>query len=178
MVTGGAPRRYAEAIFELAREANTFDTWQADLNTIAQFASDPGAEAFFQSPKNTGAQKRQLAETYLRDRVQPVALNLARVLVERDRLPLIGRVAEVFAAMVRAHRGIAVAEVTTAIPLDAAGAEDVRQRLGLLVGKQIELEQHVDPAIIGGIVARVDDFLIDGSVRGQLSRLRARLVEG
>jgi F-type H+-transporting ATPase subunit delta len=79
---------------------------------------------------------------------------------------------------VREHRGVAVAEVTTAVPLDAAEADDVSRRLGALIGKRIELRTQVDPSIIGGIIARVGDYLIDGSVTGQLSRLRSRLSEG
>ena len=178
MATGGAAKRYAEAIFEIAREHNSFDVWQRDLQALTQLAADPAAAEFLHSPKTETARKWQVAETYLRPRVQPPALNLARLLIERDRIGLLGRIAHTFADMVRQLRGIAVAEVTTAVPLDPLTTEEVRRRLGALVGKQIELRQQVDPAIIGGIVARVGDFLIDGSVRGRLTRLRARLIEG
>ena len=81
-----------------------------------------------------------------------------------------------FREAVLEERGIAVAEVTTAEPLDAHGQEIVREHLRKLVGRDIELRLKVDPSIIGGIVARVGDQLIDGSVINQLRRLRARLA--
>ena len=74
------------------------------------------------------------------------------------------------------RQGIAVGEVTTAVPLGPEELAIVRQRLGAVVGKDIEIRASVDPEIIGGIVARVGDQLIDGSVIGQLRKLRERLV--
>ena len=74
------------------------------------------------------------------------------------------------------RRGIAVAYVTTAVPLNEEEQAAVQRRLGALIGKQIELRAEVDPNIIGGIVARVGDQLIDGSVLNQLRRLRERLI--
>ena len=76
----------------------------------------------------------------------------------------------------RDERGIAIAEVTTAEPLDEEGQQIVRERLSRLTGRDVELQLKIDPSIIGGIVARIGDQLIDGSVINQLRRLRARLA--
>jgi F-type H+-transporting ATPase subunit delta len=178
MQTGGAAKRYAQAIFEIARDTNTFDAWQRDLDSMTQLITDQTGRAFFASPSVSNAQKRQVAERYLGPRVQPMALNLARLLIERDRFAQADRIAATFADLVRDHQGVAVAEVTTAVPLDGASTEEIRQRLGALVGKRVEVRPHVDPSIIGGVVARVGDYLIDGSVTSQLNRLRTRLMDG
>lgn len=178
MLTGGAAKRYAQAVFGIARDTDSFDSWQQALTAMTELVADEQGRRFFESPKVSNAQKRQAAERYLTARVSPAALNLARLLIERDRFPQVDRIAAAYAELVREHRGIAVAEVTTAVPLDAGATEEVRRRLGALVGKQIELHAHVDPSIMGGVVARVGDYLIDGSVSGQLSRLRARLAHG
>jgi F-type H+-transporting ATPase subunit delta len=175
MLTGGAPKRYAQAIFEIARADGTFEAWQRDLTTMESLVTDETGRQFFGSPKVDATDKRQVAERLLASRVQPRALNLARVLIQRGRFTDIARVAAAFAEMVRDYQGIAVAEVTTAVPLDDAARADVARRLGALVGKRIELHTKVDESIIGGLIARIGDYLIDGSVTGQLTRMRARL---
>jgi F-type H+-transporting ATPase subunit delta len=81
-----------------------------------------------------------------------------------------------FDEAVLAENGIALVDVTTAEELDAAGQELVRAQLGRLLGKNIQLRLHVDPDIIGGVVAKTGDRVIDGSVVNQLRRLRARLA--
>jgi F-type H+-transporting ATPase subunit delta len=178
MLIGGATKRYAQAIFEIARDTDSFDAWQRDLDVMAQLVADETGRALFESPNVDNARKWQVASQFLSPRVQPRALNLARLLVERGRFAQADRIATAFAELVREHRGIAVAEVTTAVPLDQATTEIVGRQLAAIVGKQIELRPHVDPSIIGGVIARVGDYLIDGSVTGRLSRLRGRLAEG
>ncbi|MCC6626095.1 MAG: F0F1 ATP synthase subunit delta [Chloroflexi bacterium] len=178
MLIGGAAKRYAQAVFELARESTSFDVWSRDLHTLGDLVRDEAGRQFFSSPKADAAQKWRVAENYLASRVQPQALNLARLLIERGRFVVVDRVAVVFDELVREQRGVAIADVTTAVPLGPAEAEAVSRRLGAVVGKRIELTTHVDPSIIGGIIAHVGDYRIDGSVTGQLARLRARLVEG
>jgi F-type H+-transporting ATPase subunit delta len=178
MLTGGAAKRYAEAVFAIARDSDAFDAWQQALDAMTQLVTDEQGRVFFESPKVGKEQKRAVAERFLGQRVPATALNLARLLIERDRFAEVDRIAAAYAELVREHRGIAVADVTTAVPLDEVATERVRQRLGDLVGKRVELRTQVDPSIMGGIVARVGDYLIDGSVRGRLQQLRARLTEG
>jgi F-type H+-transporting ATPase subunit delta len=175
MLTGGAPKRYAQAIFEIARADGSFEAWQRDLAAMESLVTDATGRQFFGSPKVDIADKRQVAERLLAARVQPRALNLARLLIRRGRFTEIAGVAVAFAEMVREHQGVAVAEVTTAVPLDDAARAEVARRLGALVGKRIDLRTRVDESIIGGLIARIDDYLIDGSVTGQLARMRARL---
>ncbi len=177
MLTGGAARRYAEAVFEIARDTNAFDPWQQALDAMAQLVADEQARMFFESPKVSNQQKRAVVERVLGQRLPPAALNLARLLIERGRFTDADRIAAIYADLVREHRGVVVAEVTTAVPLDGSATDNVRRQLGAMVGKSIELRTHVDPSIMGGIVARVGDYLIDGSVSGQLNRLRMQLRE-
>ena len=103
------------------------------------------------------------------------ARNLAQMLVQRGRVDIAPELHRIFEETLLAEQGIVVADVTTAEPLDAELQELVRQRLGAIVGKDVQLRTHVDPAIIGGIVALIGDQLIDGSVVNQLRRLRQRL---
>lgn len=170
-----AAKRYAQAVFDLAKERGTLDAWQADLDALAQAMSDPLAAVFFADPAVAEERKRAVLDTALAGS-QPEARKLARLLLERNRLAEAPRIADLYRDLVRDERGIAVAEVTTADPLPPGAEAMVRERLQALVGKQIELRPAVDPSIIGGLVARVGDRVIDGSVVSQLRKLRARLA--
>jgi F-type H+-transporting ATPase subunit delta len=98
------------------------------------------------------------------------------MLLERRRLSSVPEIFEQYQALVLKEKGIVIADVTTAVPLDAAGEAMIGKQLSELVGKDVEVRTQVDPAIIGGMVARIGDNLIDGSVSNQLRRLHERLT--
>jgi F-type H+-transporting ATPase subunit delta len=173
----GAAKRYAEAVFGLARESGRFDEWQRDLDMLATLLNDPAAASVLASPKISRSQKLSLLNGAL-DGGQQEAVNLATILLDRGRIAIAPEIAEVFRDAVLAERGIAIAHVTTAVPIDQEAEDAIKQRLSDLVGKQVEIRAQVDESIIGGIVARIGDQLIDGSVSNQLRRLRDRLAAG
>ena len=119
-------------------------------------------------------QKLKAANAVLGD-AQPEARTLLRMMIERRRLRLMPDIAELFAEKALANKGIVMVDVTTADALDDAGEHLVRERLKGIVGKDVELRLHTDANIIGGIVARIGDQVIDGSVLNQLRRLRATM---
>ncbi len=176
MPSGGAIRRYAQAVFEMADQQGTLDRWERDLAALAGAFDDPAVAAYFDSPQVPTAQKQETANQLMGADAQPLARNLIGLLLERGRLGLFPKLYLDFHDRMLERQGIAVGEVTTAVPLSPEEMALVRRRLGVVVGKDIEIRAHVDPAIIGGIVARVGDQLIDGSVIGQLRKLRERLV--
>jgi F-type H+-transporting ATPase subunit delta len=174
-MASGAAKRYAQAVFSLAKERGTLDRWQADLSVLNEVMADPVAEAYLKTPNFSAADKQTLLDMVLGD-AQAEARNLAHLLIQRHRLNIIPDLYQLYQDAVLAERGIAIADVTTAEPLGPEEQEMVRARLHQIIGKEIELRLHTDPSIIGGIVARVGDQLIDGSVINQLRRLRARLA--
>lgn len=174
-MASGAAKRYAQAVLELARERGSFDAWQADLARLGQLMSDSSAAYYLTSP-NVGSQRKRALIDQVLAGAQPEAKNLARLLLDSGRLTDAPAIAEMYNARLLAERGIAIADVTTAEPLTADAEAALRRRLEEIVGKKIEIRSHVDPEIIGGLVARVGDQLIDGSVISQLRRLRARLA--
>ncbi len=176
MAVRGVAKRYARAVFELANEAGRLDEWQADLTTLANATSDPVVGAFLTDPNVRETQKvAAMSELFGRDE-QRLAFNLSRMLIERQRIDIAPELLEVYRDLVLNSRGIAIADVVTAVELSEQERSDVRERLGRIVGKQIELRTRVDPAIIGGLVARIGDQLIDGSVTTQLRAMRAALA--
>jgi len=176
-MASGAAKRYTDAVFSIAREKGSFDQWQRDLDVLAVLMEDSSASTVLASPKISRTQKLSLIQTSLNG-AQPEALNLATLLLDRGRLAIAPEMANLFRDLVLSELGIVVAHVTTAVPIDKEAEEAIKHRLSNLVGKQIELRAVVDPSIIGGVVARIGDQLIDGSVSNQLRRLRNRLEAG
>jgi F-type H+-transporting ATPase subunit delta len=152
--------------------------WQSDLTDLATLTGDSRVSSYLSNPSITADTKLATLEASLPSTVQPELRNLAKLLVVRDRTNLIPQIREIFEDQVRAERGITVAQVTTSEPLTADEEALVREKLAAMTGNTIEITATVDPDIIGGIVVRIGDQVIDGSVRNKLERMRTRLVAG
>jgi F-type H+-transporting ATPase subunit delta len=173
-MASSAARRYTQALVEIAQETKTFDAWQRDLGTLTALVADSEVENYLTSPGVQEAEKFKAVDSVLPD-LQPEARNLFHMLIERRRLGLLPDIAELFDEAVMDARGVVLVDVTTADALDDAGIELVRERMKSIVGKEVELRLHNDASMIGGIVARIGDQVIDGSVLSQLRRLRASM---
>ncbi len=176
MPAGNAGRRYAQAIFEIAQRQNKIDDWMADLNNMAQTFDEPEVKRYFKNPESPRTLKRTFVQNVLAKNVSPAALNLAMLLVQHGREAYIDAIRTEYTRMVNRLRGIEIAQVTTAVPVDEAEKQQIQQRLSRITGKEVQVELRVDPSIIGGIVARVGDTLIDGSVATRLQALRKQLA--
>ncbi len=169
-------RRYGEAAFQIARDGGTEERWSEGLSLMAAVFSDSEIAALMQEARISTADKMGLAEKALAG-VDPLVLNLARLLVHRGRTALAPQIAEAFQELVDAERGIAHALVTTAVPLSDDEARAVAEKLSQISDQQVVVETQVDERIIGGLVARIGDKLIDGSTRSRLLALKRRLRE-
>lgn len=174
-MASGAAKRYTQAVFSLAQEKGSFSQWQADLARLDAVVSDGAAAVYLESPNVATSDKIKFLDATLANN-SPEVRNLARLLLQRRRLAIVPEMNRLFQELVLDAQGIAIAEVTTAEPLDEQGKAMVKEQLRKIIGRDIELRTKTDPAIIGGIVARVGDQLIDGSVINQLRRLRTRLA--
>ena len=175
MIRDTAAKRYARAAFEVALDHRALDRWSDDLKLIAAVADDAEALAFLANTKVPLAKRYRLLESTLKG-IDPLAMNLARLLVAKGRAGLAPQIAEAYLGLVDEHRGIAHATVVTAVPLSDSEREAVEKRLGEVSGKQIIAHLEVDPDIVGGLVARIGDKVIDGSTHGKLLALRRSLT--
>lgn len=176
-MASGAAKRYTEAVFGIAKGSGTFDQWQRDLDSLSSLMSDSTASMLMTSPNVSRDEKMAVIKDVLATG-QPQSLNLATLLLDRGRLAIAPEMATLFREMALAELGIVIADVTTAAAIDKDVEAAIKQQLSALVGKQVEIRAHVDDSIIGGVVARIGDQLIDGSVSNQLRRLRNRLESG
>ena len=167
-------QRYAQAAFQLALEHDSVERWSDDLELVARAAENEDFAALIGAPQVPRGVKHRGIETVLGGAGR-LARNLLSVLVEHGQPRLARAIRDEYAALVDEHRGIARAEVVTAVPLEEAQRERVRALLTELVHAEVILAERVDPAIIGGVIARVGDRLIDGSTMTKLQDLRETL---
>lgn len=170
-------RRYSQAIFRMALESKEINRWQSDLRKMAILMRDQALFSLVANPQITNDEKTRTLSNRLGE-VNPLALKLVLMLAAKNRLPLIDDIADEFQRLVDNYRGVEgteIAEVTTAIPLDDEYQLKLAQRITEIIGKPVMLKPRVDASIIGGIVIRVGDKLIDGSIRTKLAALRKDL---
>jgi F-type H+-transporting ATPase subunit delta len=165
-----AARRYAQAAFAIASDTGTVALWRSELNDVASVLAESGLAPVLASGRVTIEDRLALVARALD--VSPMVLNLARLLVTKGRSLEARAVAEAFGRMADQAAGIEHAEVTTAVTLDAAQLTAIEQQLSRSLGKTVMARSTVDPAILGGVVVRVGDKLLDGSVRSRLKQLR------
>ena len=170
-----AARRYAEAAFEIGRADGTLDRWERDLDRLSDLLDDPEMRALAEHPAVPFADKERVLRLVVTD-VAPEALNLVLLMVRRGRPGAFGPMVEHFRSLLRRERGVALAEIRTALPLDDEQRTDVINRLRELTDQQVEINEVVDESLIGGMTVRIGDRLYDASVRNRLQRLRARLT--
>jgi F-type H+-transporting ATPase subunit delta len=171
-------RRYSQAVFNIALQAKELNRWQSDLRKIASLVKDTALFALLQDSELDFDNKARVLSERLGD-LNPQALKLVSLLVTKGRLDMIGDIADEYQRLLDNYRGIEgaeVAEVTTAIPLDDEDRLRLAQRLTTIVGKPVVLKPKVDSSLIGGIIIRIGDKLIDGSIRSKLEALRNELV--
>ena len=173
-----AARRYADAVFGIAHDTASHDRWLSDLEDIAALFAEPTVYGFLASTRVSQAQKEQVLDNALPD-VQGNAANFAKLLVRKRRVNLAPQIIEAFRERLNRVRGIAEADVTTAVPLSdearTAVAEAVRRYTN---ADTVTLYETVDSEIIGGAVVKIGDRIIDGSVRTRLSTMRRSLAQG
>ncbi len=175
MARGVYAKRYSQAVFKIALETEELDRWQSDLRKIASLGEDATFIACLESPKFHFDDKARLLSERLGD-ISPLALNLVYLLVARDRLGIIGDIADGYQRLLDGYRGIERAGVITAISLDDEDRLRLEERLGAVVGKKVVLKPEVDSSLIGGIIARIGDKLLDGSTRSKLVALKRELA--
>jgi len=168
-------KRHAQAVFQLAQERDEMERWRSELRTIAATLADPQLRAILEDPKIHLGDKESLINKCLPG-ISQLALNFTYLLVTKQRLSILEQIVSEYELMADAYLGLEHAKVITAIPLDEGDQKKLSDRLAAITGKKIVLTTEVDPAIIGGFVARVGDRLIDGSTKAKLEALRRTLV--
>lgn len=172
-----ASNRYADAVFDVAAEDGSFDLWLRELSEVEALLADPMATQVLYNPVIPADRKQAIVDA-ARPGLSPQVGRFIGLLIIRGRLDSLAQIIERLRDRIDEQRGVEVATVTTAVPIGSGERELLSARLSQRFGKRIQLQERVDPAVLGGVVAQVGDQILDGSVRGRLERLRRALAEG
>lgn len=164
-------RPYAEAAFDLAQEQRALDAWSDALGSLAAIVEDPQIAAQIGNPNVPRATLRDLIFGIAGEGLGKEVQALVRLLADNKRLMVLPDISRLFEQMKRAAEGLRRVEIRSAYPVDAADQAALAAVLKSHFGADVELSVETDAALIGGIVIRAGDVLIDGSVRGKLDQL-------
>ncbi len=168
-LSGSAPRRYAEAVLDLATGENAVDAYRASLDSLAAGLSPQSIRAL----RNPSVPvKQRLAAVAAATKGHPKAIgSLLLLLEQRDRIALLPDIARAFGDLVDRRAGIVKATITTAVALDSAAQRAFVARLEKSSGRTLKATFAIDESLIGGAQIQLGDHLVDSSVRAQLNAL-------
>ena len=168
-------RPYAEAVLARAEETSCLDQWSEQLALLAAILGAPEMQPVLDDPKVSSTQVADLVLEIAGDGLDPEGRNLVRVLAANDRLPITGEIHDLYERLRQERQGRLPVEVRTAYALKPAERKTLEEILAAGLGRQVEIQAEKDPSLIGGLLIRAGDRVIDASVRGQLQRLANEL---
>lgn len=173
---GTVARVYAETLYRTASRADAVDAVDESLRSFAELLeARPDLNAFLEAPQIGATEKRALVRRAFEGALHPVVLRFLILVIDKHRETVLDEIVAAWSTLLDERAGRQSATVTTAVPIDDAMLEKVRRALEERTGKTIRLDPAVDPTLLGGVVIRAGDTVIDGSLRTRLKTLRSRL---
>ena len=168
-------RPYAQAVFELAKETGNFEHWSENLQNLSQIVSLPDMQALLSDPRVARDQVLNLVlkigETQFDEKVQ----NLIRILSHYRRLLSVPQICELYESLRAQEQGIIEAELETAYEVDDDQLSQLIDAMQNKLGRKVRLTRKVNADLIGGVVIRAGDWVVDDSIRARLGKLSSSL---
>lgn len=169
--------RYAEALFDVARERDVVEAVRAELRDLTQAVeSSPELRELLQRADLEAGRKLEILRSALGEQLSATVLALLDGMLYHGRGEAVGEVAEAFGELADDAAGVVRAEARTVLPLREEQRDRLVAALSRLTGRQVSLEERVDPQVLAGVRVQVGDRLIDGSAAGRLERMREQLI--
>jgi F-type H+-transporting ATPase subunit delta len=169
-------RVYSEALFDAARGEGKIDEIREQLGAFADaLEQHRELNSFFFSPSFSSREKKEGVERVLVG-AEEIFVNFLNVLIDNHRMPVIFRIRKQYEELWREENKLLPVEITSAVELDEAVARRIAERVEQQTGRRVELTRRVDDAILGGLVVRVSNMILDASIRNQLERLRRQVA--
>ena len=168
---------YARALFEATDEAGVLDRVHDELNEFADaLDEDSNLQLYFFSPYFSSEEKAEGVDRLVSD-ADEHTVNFLKLLAERHRMPVLARIRRVFNGLWAEENQLLPVSVTSAVELDEGLVKDIGKRIEEQTGKRVELSSKVDPDVLGGLVVRVGNMVLDASVRNRLEQLRKQVTK-
>ncbi|WP_286724166.1 F0F1 ATP synthase subunit delta, partial [Pelotomaculum sp. PtaB.Bin117] len=178
MLKGAVAGRYSAALYDLAVESNQVDQIEEELkavDTILQENTD--LQKVLYHPQITAAAKKELLDQLFKGKISELTLNFIKLLVDRRRETFLGDIASEFIAKANAARNIVEVRVTSVVDLKDQEKGEFDQLLAKLTGKKVQVSYATDPSLLGGVLIRIGDKVIDGTIKAKLAALGDRLKQ-
>ena len=170
-------KRYAAALFEVAKRDGILDAVTQDLALVERFIAEvPYLRAVIIQPLVSEERKIKVATDAFGDRTTQTTLNFIKLLIRKRREDLIDEILRQFRDLMLAEENVVDAEVTTAVALSPEQETRLVESLATLTGKTVRIHPLIDQTVVGGVVVRLGDTIIDGTVRGRLDRLKQQML--
>jgi ATP synthase F1 delta subunit len=167
---------YARSLFEVAKDQGKLDEVRDQLTAIADaLAESREMQQFFFSPYFSTTEKEEGLEKVVSG-ADPVVLNFLKLLIENHRMPVLFRVRDEFEQLWEQENKLLPVQVTSAIELDKATVKQIGDKIAEQTGRKVDLSAEVEPDILGGIVVRVGNSVLDASIRNRLEQLRKQVA--
>lgn len=172
-------KTYGDALFELAVEEEKVDVISEEILEIRKILEDnPEFGSLMNHPKITKEEKLQMAQQVFGDRISKELMGFLAIIISKDRYTDIDAILDFFIAEVKKYKGIGIAIVTTALPLKEQQCRSVEEKLLQTTGfREMEMHYETDPSLIGGMVIRIGDRVVDSSIRTKLTDLERTLLK-
>jgi F-type H+-transporting ATPase subunit delta len=168
---------YARSLFEVAQEKGNLDDVREQLGEFADaLDSNQSMQVFFFSPYFSTQEKEEGLDKVVSD-ADPIFRNFLQLLIEKHRMPAVFRVRRTFDELWRQENQLLPVEITSAVELDESTVKQIGDRIGEQTDQKIDLSARVEPDILGGIVVRVGNSIIDASIRARLEQLRKQVAK-
>ena len=166
-------KTYGEALFELVLEKGTMDEALEELNGVLGVLKEHGElDQLLTHPKISKEEKISVMEQVFKGRISDDVLGFLLILIEKDRYTELPAVAEYFISQVREYKNIGTAQVTSAFPVTEEQKKQIEEKLLSTTDyTAFDMEYQTDPSLIGGVIIRIGDRVVDGSVRNKLAKL-------
>jgi len=169
-------KRYALALFETGLELNKIEEFKGEMSFISQvLKKEDRLENILSHPKVTKNEKKDLLNSLFKEKVSQEILNFLYIVVDKRREKYIEEINNYYHHLYNEEKNIIEATAITAVPMDGKAEEKLKIILSNKLGKNVELKNLVDKDLIGGVMLKVENRIMDGTVRGQLESMEKNL---
>lgn len=177
MIGSRVSRRYARALFLQAQENKLIDTIEKDLSDVKEIVEKSKEfSAMILSPVIPSAEKKKIFTEIFEKKIHPLSLNFLYLLLNKGREKFLLDTIWNFSRLIDDYRGIVRGQLFSAYPLNPNQMEELKKKLDRITGKNVQLTQQVDSSLIGGFVVKLDDTIIDSSIRNQLVKMKDVMI--
>lgn len=178
MLSNQLATKYAQALCELTEEKGILDDAEQQLGMVVSLTEqNSDLHTLLYHPLVPGAAKKETIARLFGSELHAIVLNFLLLLVDKHREAALPAILREYTSLANEIRNIVIADVTTALPLAAKQEQALAAKLSAITGKTVRVQQHVDTRLLGGVVVKIGDKLIDGSVARQLTMLKAALTK-